>query len=423
MRPFADFFRTFATPRGARLLFILLTLAGLLAFAASPDFKRRLGLNQHNLWFADSYAVLAASDAHLAGLDPTVVNPLDLLGRPHSYTDWWYALGRLGLTREHNFLVGTSWVLAFLAVTWLTLRPANIRSALFFALLALSPPVLLAINRANNDLVIFALLGLAVTLLVRLKTWGWLAALPLLALATGLKFYPVVGAALLLLVRPRRRLLTAALVFSVVLALVLHNVWPTLTRGQFALPSTLYTFGAPTLLRDLGYMGGGSRWIAAAFLFAAAIPLVRTGCTFGLADDSRDLGPRALFLLGSTVLLACFLAGVSYSYRWIFSLWLAPWLLQLADTRTHPARQQRCAVVTGYLLLGVSWLDGAFCLATNTLIGATSLDQLLRWQSVWRLLSQPLQWLLFALLAAWLTEAVLTTTRDLARTRTSPAPT
>eukprot|EP01035_Chromulina_nebulosa_P067703 gene67703-92757_t len=128
MRPSADLARLFASPRGARALFIFLTIAGLLVFAASPGLKRKLGLNHYDLWFADSYAVLAAVDAQRAGIDAITSNPLDLLHRPHSYTDWWYALGPTGLTRDDNFLVGAAWVLAFLVVTWLTVRPPDSRS-------------------------------------------------------------------------------------------------------------------------------------------------------------------------------------------------------------------------------------------------------------------------------------------------------
>jgi hypothetical protein len=413
MRPFASFTRNFASPRGAHLLFILLTTLGLLSFASSPELKRRLGLNQHDLWFADTYAVLAASDAHRAGIDPTVVNPLDILDRAHGYSDWWYGLAHLGLTRDHNFLVGASWVLSFLVVAWLTLRPADPAAAARFAVLVLSPPVLFAVNRANNDLLIFAFLGVATLVLRPGKTWSWLPALALIALSTGLKFYPVVAAIIFLLLRPSRRLVLVAATAALVLGVVLLTVWSTLARGQFALPATLYTFGAPTLLRDLGYAGTHTLLIAGAFLALCAAALNRARLTVGLADDSIDFHTRALFLLGATTLLACFLAGVSYSYRWIFALWLAPWLLDHARNVSLAPPRRRLAALTGWLLLALSWLDGLFCLATNTLLGpsAQSLVHELQW--AWRFLTQPLAWLFFALLAGWIADAVWCALRTL----------
>lgn len=404
--PFAHLARTFATPRGARVLFIFLTVAGLLVFAASPDLKRKLGLNHFDLWFADSYAVLAAVDAHRAGIDAIKSNPLDVLHRPHSYTDWWYALGPTGLTRDDNFLVGAVWVLAFLAVTWLTVRPITLRAALYCTLLVLSPPVLLAVNRANNDLVIFILLGLAAFVLHPRRAWSWLPALALIALATGLKFYPVVGAAIFLLVRPARRVLASIGVAALVLAVVLLDVLPTIERGQFPLAPGLYSLGAVQLFRDLGYTGRGVQVCSILLLALAAFALVRARLTTGLADDSRDFRPRALFLLGATTLTACFLAGVSFGYRWIFALWLAPWLLENSRDLSIAAAHRRLATATCLLLLTIVWLDGAYCLVTNLLVGPMPSAQLQSWQHTWRLATQPLSWILFALLSGWIADAV-----------------
>lgn len=417
--PFADLTRLFASPRGARALFIFLTLTGLLIFAASPDLKRKLGLNHFNLWFADSYAVLAAVDAHRAGIDAITSNPLDLLHRPHSYTDWWYALGPTGLTRDDNFLVGAAWVLAFLVVTWLTVRPADPRAAFYCTLLVLSPPILLAVNRANNDLVIFTLLGLAALALHPRRAWSWLPALALIALATGLKFYPVVGAAIFLLLRPTRRLLTAVGLSSLVLGVVLLDVLPDIGRGQFPLPPGLYSLGAVQLFRDLGYTGRGVPVFSLLILALAAFALVRARLTTGLADDSRDFAPRALFLLGATTLTACFLAGVSFGYRWVFSLWLAPWLLTTCRDLTLAPSRRRLATATGWLLLTIVWLDGAYCLFTNILVGPMPAAQIQSWQLTWRLTTQPLSWMLFALLTGWIADAILTALRTL---RTPAAP-
>lgn len=419
--PLADLTRLFASPRGARALFIFLTITGFLVFAASPGLKRKLGLNQFGLWFADSYAVLAAVDAHRAGIDTITSNPLDLLHRPHSYTDWWYALGPTGLTRDDNFLVGAAWVLAFLVVTWLTLRPADPRATLYCTLLALSPPVLLAVNRANSDLVIFTLLGLAALVLHPRRAWSWLPALALIALATGLKFYPVVGAAIFLLLRPTRRMLAAVGLSALVLAVVLLDVLPDIGRGQFPIPPSLYSLGAGQLFRDLGYAGRGVPVFSLLILALAACTFVRARLTTGLADDSRDFTTRVLFLLGATTLTACFLAGVSFGYRWVFSLWLAPWLLATSRDLTLAPSRRRLATATGWLLLTIVWLDGAYCLVTNTLVGPMPSAQLRSWQLTWRLATQPLSWILFALLSGWIADALLGAVRTL-RAPAAPAP-
>jgi hypothetical protein len=136
-----------------------LTLAGWLAGPLWPRLLILLGISDYGTSYLDAHALLAALDAVRAGADPHAVNPLDPLLRYHVYSDWWLGLRWLGLTREHNFLVGTAWVGAFAVTAWATARPRTWREALWLAALLVSPPVLLAVNRANNDLLIFVVLA------------------------------------------------------------------------------------------------------------------------------------------------------------------------------------------------------------------------------------------------------------------------
>lgn len=397
----------------AHLSFVAVTAAGLLGFILSPWLQVKLGLFDFGRWFLDSYAVLAASDAVRAGIDSNASNPLDVLGRPHSYSDWWHHLGDLGLDRSDNFLVGASWVAAFLLVAWFTLRPRDYREALRYVLLVLSPPVLLVIVRANNDLVVFALLGLAGLALRQPSSWRWVLAVLAVALAAGLKFYPIMAAFVFLLVRPARRMLRASAVAAVVLLAVLVDVWPTLGRGVFTLPQALYTFGGPVFFRDVGWMGRGPVLVGIALIGAAAVGLVRSGKTSGLADSAQPPERRMLFALGAATLLGCFLAGTSYAYRWVFALWLAPWLWDEARETALPATRRGVARLAGILLLTLVWLDGLFCFGLNVFVGPMLEGPRERWQLGWRLATQPLVWALMALLAGWLLDAALVAWRDL----------
>lgn len=403
----------------ARLLFVSLTAGGLLGFVLSPWLQIKLGIFDFGRWFLDSYAVLAASDAVRAGLDPNAPNPLDIFGRPHSYSDWWYRLGDLGLDRADNFWVGASWVAAFLIVAWLTLRPRDYREALGYVLLVLSPPVLLAIVRANNDLVVFALLGVAGIALRQPSSWRWLPAVLAVALAAGLKFYPLVAAFVFILVRPARRMIAAAAVAAVVLLVVLVDVGPTLGRGVFALPKALYTFGGPVFFRDLGWTGRGPVLVGIMIIGAAAFWLVRSGKITGLSDPAQPPERAILFALGAVTLLGCFLAGTSYAYRWVFGLWLAPWLWDESRALTAPSERRRVARMAGILLFTVMWLDGAFCFALNVMVESMAEEARERLLLGWRLVTQPLTWALMALLAGWLLDAALAAWREL---RGRPAP-
>ena len=118
-------------------------------------------------WFVDTDVLLAASDAHALGRD-----------EPLWYSDWWLQLHALGLSRADTLGLGLGLAVVFLLVALLVLRPENLSEAVFCWLVLCSPPVLLGVNRANMDLLIFAGLALAGWLLTHpARTLRWLTPL------------------------------------------------------------------------------------------------------------------------------------------------------------------------------------------------------------------------------------------------------
>jgi hypothetical protein len=395
----------------ARLLFLVLTTAGLLGFVLSPTAKRLLGINDHGMWFLDSYAVLAGSDAALQGLDASTPNPLDVFRRPHSYPDWWFGLGHLGLTRENNFAVGATWVVTFLLVVWWTLRPRNWGNALWFSAMLLAPPVLLAINRANNDLVVFVLLGIGAMLLSWRDGALWPVTVALIAIATGLKIYPAVAAAVLLLLQPRRRRALACASAAVAVGAVLLNIFPAIGRSVFTIPKGIYVFGADVLLADVGWTGPAAKGSSAIAILLLAFWFRHRRRTVGLASWSAPSSNVILFTFAAVLLLGCFLAGTSYGYRWIFALWLLPWLIDQA-AEPEPSALRRCARFTQGLVMALLWGEGVFCVITNLTLAPMTRVQLDSIQLAGRFVTQPFVWLLMALLAGWLLDLLIAAIRS-----------
>jgi len=392
-----------------------------MACALWPGVLPALGIADYGPWYLDSYAVLAANDAVRAGISPEVVNPLDPLLRNHKYSDWWLAMRWFGLTRESNFLVGTAWVVFFALAALLTAKPDNYPEAFWLAGLLLAPPVLLAVNRANNDLVIFALLAVCGSA-ASSPTWSrQLLAIGLLALAAGLKYYPAVAAGAFLLVRPVRRAPWVASLALLAAVLVLAGLWPQLARGRFEVESTLHTFGAALLGREFGWSDIVSALVFLMVSTAGAAALVATRCTRGLAQHG---GPqeRILATIGCLVLLGCFAAGLSYAYRWIFALWMAVWLRRRAFDSALPARDLRAVYLTTGLLVFCFWSDGLLCLTVNRILSPVSPSAFGALESHWRLFTQPLHWLLMILLAGWVLEAFWATFLERKEATNSPSP-
>jgi len=392
------------------LLLAVICLTGWMACVLWPKILTSLGLAAYGMTYLDSYAILAALDAVRAGQDPHAVNPLDSLGRWHVYSDWWLAMRWLGVGRTDNFLVGSTWVGTFALSCWLAVRPRNLREVGWMAAMLLSPPFLLAFLRANNDLVIFVLLMLCG---VAASGTGWLRQLlgvGFLVLTTGLKYYPATAAAAFLWIRPLRRMPVLVALAGAGVAVTLLDVWPQMARARFRIDSGVHTMGAPLLGRDLGWSDQTSQWLSLLVLALGAAGFVRGRFTTGLASRGEPR-ERMLAVMGAILLLACFMAGVNYAYRWIFIFWIALWLWRQSAPGAGTARETRTARVACMLLMLCLWLDGALCVVFNRIIPLLP-AQFAALDVPWRLLTQPLQWALMMLLAGWLLEGALATLKE-----------
>ena len=393
------------------LLLAFICVLGWLLGAVWPHLLLTFGIYNYGRVYLDSYAVLAALDAVRAGADPHAANALDVLSRPHVYSDWWLALRWLGLTREHNVLIGTAWVGAFAVAAWASARPRNFGEVLWLAALLVSPSVMLVINRANNDLLIFVLLAGCGLVAAAPVWWRVVVAVACLGLATGLKYFPAPAALAFLWVRPVRRAPAVLLAGLVVVALALLSVWTQVERSRFNIASGVHTMGAPLWWRDFGWKDKDVALPGLLLIVIPALGLAWSRVTAGLATRGQPR-ERLLAALGAIVLLTCFLAGVNYAYRWIFVLWPAFWLWRQATDDALPRGQRRAARLGCALVLLCLWMDGVLCATVNLFFAQYAQA----WQDhldvIWRRWTQPLHWLLMMLLAGWLLEGALATAKE-----------
>lgn len=386
--------------RQGLLLLMVGWVAGLSVFVGSSVLQRRLGLAGIEMWFADSYAVLAACDTAEAGLDPNKPMEADPFRRPHVYSDWWLLLGRLGLDRSNNFSIGMAWCIAFCMTASFLLSPRNPKELIWSLVMALSPPVLLGIYRANNDLVIFVLLALAAFFFSRRAIGCQLLAGGIIALAAGLKYYPVAGICACLLVSPSkwRPVVWGWSAAASIMALL--EVRSEIERGIFRVNDMLHISGGMLLFRNLGLEG---LWCAA----ACGSILLAGGYAFWRLEWMPALGPvatgnwrRSAFMAGAAVSVACFVANISYSYRLVHLLMLVPFLFERA-TQTIAATRYVARVTLA--LLGVAlWSDGLVALIANTVMGPMPLSRAFSVIMISRWITQPPIWILMALIIAWM---------------------
>ncbi|MBX3751565.1 MAG: hypothetical protein KF897_15910 [Opitutaceae bacterium] len=339
------------------------------AFIAWPQLFAWLGIEHFGAWFLDSYAILAALEAVAQGADPHLPNALDVFGRPHVYSHWWLWLGVFDLDRSDNLWFGATWVAGFVIAALAGLRPRRWQEVLGALAVFGSAPVLLAFNRANNDLVVFVVLAVVVPcLMARSRAWHWLA-LGAIVLAAGLKYYPAAAVLVLAGGVDRRELVRRWLVAAAALGLVAISINQDLRAAAALVPRAdgFLTFGARFLLDPLS-LGDLTLGLSLSILLGAAVAGAwwitgRPGWALP-ADHRRE---HLAFILGAVLLSGCFWTGVNYGYRWIFSLWLLPWLWRGLADRSTGSTMRGWLRVTAVLLYVVLWLDPMAMLILNGL--------------------------------------------------------
>ncbi|MEO5959076.1 MAG: hypothetical protein ABIR80_08160, partial [Opitutaceae bacterium] len=325
-------------------------------------------------------------------------NPLDPLGRPHVYTHWWLHLRDLGLTRAHNVWVGFALGGAFFAMAVARLRPASGGQLVWYLALLGSPPVILALNRANNDLVVFLLLAAVVPCLLSPQRWVRMAAVVPIAIATGLKFYPAAAAFVLLYGDGSREVRGRLLLAGLVLAVVGVDLIPDLKRfGGFGFKAGgLTSFGSANLLEFFGVHGLPALLTGVAFTASVMAVCWRLKLFSGWTIAPGDRAAWLSFVLGAVLLTACFFTGTNFAYRWIFALWLAPLLWTLPRDPRAPVAVRRWATVTAGLLIVVIWADPLASSALYAVHKSLPPGTVVRWANKFILLEQPLVWAFFA---------------------------
>ena len=338
-------FLQLAIPRPVSAFLLLLVVSfGFLAMVvwSSLEYKwpALIGSAHADPVFADLRSITSNADCFQLESWAVGSTDCDPWSRAYNYPSQLPAiLSFLGLGYEDTGVIGVVLSAAFIAswalMVFLT-RPTSLTNShvLINALFLFSPPVLLAIERANSDLLIFSLLVLISFLLLRgLRFFGG----GFLVVASSLKLFPLGAIIALLFIQKRKRLLwTTVVLGSALLALALNfNEWLVIARVN-PQPGIETGFGASVLFAeffstfsiDIAYLAR----ICGAGAFAVAVVIVwryvernsSKKLSQLLERLSADLvGSRAhliVFAVGIGATLSAYILGTSWDYRLIMLL-------------------------------------------------------------------------------------------------------
>lgn len=313
--------------------------------------------------FADMEARLSMAEGLAKGIDiNNEVNPYTRftgLNNKPLYTV--QALATLGLDRSDYRLMGVLFGLAFTAWNLCLLRPARWLDVILILAVLLSPPVLLLIERANDDIIIYSFI-LFVPLLLGMKGMiGRIAGWALIGLLTPMKYYPAAAYSLLFYrFRTPQSLLAFAAAFAVFLAglFVLIQEEMATIRERIPEPPISFAVGGKLLFQTLQFdpalHSSLAHTLFAVIVLAALLVMLRTQA----CDHPGNPASARYFLLGSSILVFCFLLNSNWDYRLAFVLPTLPYVLW--QLRRGTALPRCCAAVYLAGTLLTAWPEYIF---------------------------------------------------------------
>jgi hypothetical protein len=344
-RPRGRFYRL-AIPAAALAVFAafaLLWAAGLQPVGNAA--LRLVGVEPGSIPFLDTEAILAAAQCQRHGLDVYLADPCDVLGRPHVYSPLWLAAVPPGLGAAAAPWVGAALDLVFIAALALLIRPRSRGELLIWAVAVFSPMTLYAVERANNDLVIFLFVVGAGLLQARSRGWR-LASYALLTGAALLKYYPAVLLSLAARERRRDALLVAggaavaAALFAARYHAVIGGALANIPRASYyadSFSAENLPFGLATGLPLVAAPTAVAIGLFATMAALATVWLRRATALLDGAELDWASADARFGAIGGLLLTGCFFAGQNINYRGVFFLFALAGLLRL---RAAGARQQ-----------------------------------------------------------------------------------
>lgn len=313
--------------------------------------------------FADFLFILAGSDCAAMGINIVVENPCDPWGRAHNYGLLWLEIGRLGLTRDDITWLALTINAIFLSIAAIVISPSTLLQSVVTIFFLVSPAVMLGLERANADLLIFSLLALSFYMIYSsnlfLITFGCL----IILFAGILKLYPVVILPVLIFYYSASRIKFALLMTTLFLfILYIFLNWHDVAHLIGVIPNITwyYSMGGELLFSRLGYeLTDSTRNATYLMGFGAILAGIIWGCRLTVTqhDPVRHNGENdwtgMLYLSGAVLVVFSFVIKNSFDYRNIFFLFLLPLLFRLVFTPGIDGQRKKIAsgivVVYGFL--------------------------------------------------------------------------
>jgi hypothetical protein len=354
------------------LYFGLLYLSNL--FTSYYTVWKKLGVPTIVPIFADLRGVLAGFECTRLGYDVLYELPCDPWKREFlAYPRIWMRLTWLGWDQHHAIVLGILMAVSFYVATLILVGRLNNYEAIIYTLILYSPTVMLLIERANVDIIIYVLLFLSLLLSQSLSLAIRTAGYSLLVLSIFLKLFSVFSLSFLLKEKRSIFLFLFPSLLTVTI-LYLFSITEEINKIKSYFPVNLfYSFGGKILPHFLGIVLSPSHTFSRSrnvflalililvillsiiALFRIAIAVIRefkNWLTFPLPSSSIGNNIESglsldSFRIGSSLYLGTFLLSISFDYKLAFLIFTVPQILLWIK------RDERLGLSSSFALVGI----------------------------------------------------------------------
>jgi len=297
--------------------------------------------------FADLRVITAAYDSANLNYDPTVSNICDPWKRPFNYPQIWMVFSLLGITQKHTNMIGIALAFIFyLCLVCLVIPRTNLKTSIIYILAALSPAVILGVERGNTDLIIFVILALALLGLRKNQLLTNVVSYLLILLSSILKIYPIFALNALLKEKGKSYLIVLGICVLIFLGycvltyddllMINKNTEKTIywSYGNMIIFSYWAALAANLSSIDISLLNILTR--AASLILSLVTIILAINSYNKLKQDEKYFTCNYIngFRIGCSIYIGTFLLGYNFYYRLIFLLFCIPQLIEWSKLKS-----------------------------------------------------------------------------------------
>jgi hypothetical protein len=357
------------------------------------DLWNSLGVPAMTQPFGDLRVITSGWECHRLGYDVIVENPCNPWPsyKEANYPRIWMAPVALGLDQSHTISIGILLSLLFYIMVFAIIEQPNFSEAIIYSIILCSPAVMLGVERANNDLVIFIILAFSVMLLNSQNIFVRLISYAAILFASILKFYPIFTLVVVFKEKKKRQLMIGFLllaIFSIYVFVTLEdirliraatpqvNYWSYGSRIIFNMFSEHLAKIFKTIDFEETKFYGYLSYLDSATLTRIVILGSMLFLTLVKSNDAVTYLPSSShkfldsFRLGASIYIGTFVLWNNWAYRLIFLIFTIPQILSWIKTSDRWGLLSRISLVCIILTL---------FLKTTAQGSILYLDQLFNW--------------------------------------------